>query len=233
MTRQTAWIVVASTLTGILFAIVSTSGGVNMWSAPTWEPTPIDSDPIDIDVEIEPEALPPIDPENDREPFELPGWIADVLIVLLTAAAFIATIALLWLAWRNRPRLRWRRHGADDDFEVLPDIAAAVVEKAAAQRAALLDGVPRNAIVRCWLQLEADVAAVGFERDPADTSLQFTERVLARYTVDSGAITELAALFREARFSDHPLDETDRRAALDALDRLHRALSDPSIGATT
>ncbi|MGA9276194.1 DUF4129 domain-containing protein, partial [Ilumatobacter sp.] len=96
----------------------------------------------------------------------------------------------------------------------------------AVQRAALLDGAPRNAIVRCWMQLERDVAAAGLRRDPADTSLEFTERVLARYAVDSSAIEELAARYREARFSDHELVEDDRQAALMALDRLHRTLAE-------
>lgn len=231
MSRRVVWVVVAAALTGLLFATVSTSGGVQMWGEPTWEPTPLERDPIEVEVETE--EPPPIADESDNEPIKLPAWVGEVMQVLLITAAFAATVALLWAGWRNRPRLRWRRPGGADDFEVLPDIAAAVVERAAAQRAALLDGAPRNAIVRCWLQLEADVAAVGLARDPADTSLEFTERVLARYTVDPEAITELAALFREARFSDHQLDETHRRAALDALDRLHHALGDSAISADT
>ena len=105
-------------------------------------------------------------------------------------------------------------------------MAAAIVEEAAAQRAALLTGEPRNAIVRCWLQLENDVAAVGLTRDPSDTSAEFTARVVGRYTVDRDAIDDLAALYREARFSRHPIDESARRAALDALDRLHLALGE-------
>lgn len=233
MGRRGVWIVVAATLTGLLFAIVSTSGGVQMWGEPTWDPAPLQRDPIEIEAEVEPAQVLLTEEENDDDPVEIPAWVGEVVRVLLVAAAFVVMVALLRAGWRNRPRLRWQRSGDTDDFEVLPDIAAAVVEQAAAQRAALLDGAPRNAIVRCWLQLEADVAAVGLVRDPADTSLEFTERVLARYTVDSEAITELAALFREARFSDHLLDETDRRAALDALDRLHRALDDSAIGAST
>ena len=84
--------------------------------------------------------------------------------------------------------------------------------------------MPRNAIVQCWLRLEGDVAAAGLLRNSADTSAEFTERVLGRYSVDSEAIQELAALYREARFSQHSLDESARQLALDALDRLHQAL---------
>ena len=132
---------------------------------------------------------------------------------------------------------------SDDQFELRDNIRA-VLEGACplsfvrgvyegpedAACAALLDGAPRNAIVQCWLQLERDVAAAGLRRDPADTSLEFTERVLARYAVDSEAIDDLAARYREARFSDHQLDESARDAALAALDRLHQTLAATQTG---
>ncbi len=232
MNRRSAWIVVAAALTSLLFATVSTSGGVSLWREPQWDPTPGERAPLDIDSPFEPGELltPPEDARND--PIELPEWLSAVLRVVIVVIVFATAIAVLKAGWRNRPRVRWRRKSAgEDDFEVLPDIAAAVVEQAAAQRAALLDGAPRNAIVQCWLRLEGDVAAAGLTRDPADTSLEFTERVLARYTVDPEAISELAALYREARFSDHPLEESHRRTALDALDRLHHTIGDSTIGA--
>lgn len=222
MSRQGVSIIISAALACLLFGIVSTSGGVGLWGAPQWDPTTGQPDPIAIDVGQRGEPR-PVDLSQD-DPLRLPEWIAAIVRVLLVVTVFATVIALLVTAWRKRPRLRWRGRLTSDDFDVLPDVAAAVVEQAAAQRAALLDGTPRNAIVRCWLQLEGDVAAVGLDRDPADTSLEFTERVLARYTVDPEAITDLATLYREARFSDHPLDESNRQAALDALDRLHHTL---------
>jgi hypothetical protein len=234
MNRRGAWIAVAATLTSLLFAAVSTSGGVSLWGEPQWDPTPGERSPLEIDSAFEPGKLltAPEDARND--PIGLPEWLSAVLQVVVVVIVFVTAIAVLMIAWRDRPRVRWRRKStAEGDFEVLPDIAAAVVEQAAAQRAALLDGAPRNAIVQCWLRLERDVAAAGLARDPADTSLEFTERVLARYTVDPEAITELAALYREARFSDHLLEESHRRTAFDALDRLHHTLGESTIGAAT
>lgn len=226
MSRRTALIAITTALVCLLFATVSTSGGVDLWGPPEWDPTPRDREPIELEiVTVDDAALEPLD-ETDDDPFTVPAWLVDVVQVILVGlvAAGVAAVALL--AWRNRPRVRWRRRQVNEDFDVLPDVAAAVVGQAATQRAALLDGAPRNAIVQCWLQLERDVAAAGLHRDPADTSLEFTERVLARYTVDSEAIEELAARYREARFSEHQLDETDRDAALAALDRLHRTLAE-------
>jgi hypothetical protein len=234
MNRRGTWIVVAAALTSLLFATVSTSGGVGLWGEPQWDPTLGERAPLEIDSPFETgEQLTPLD-DGRTDPIELPEWLSAVMRVVIVVIVFVTAIAVLMAGWRNRPRVRWRRKSTgEDDFEVLPDIAAAVVEQAAAQRAALLDGAPRNAIVQCWLRLEHDVAAAGLERDPADTSLEFTERVLARYTVDSEAIIELAALYREARFSDHLLEESHRRTALDALDRLHHTLGNSTIGAAT
>ncbi len=231
MSRRAGLIVIVTALTSLLFASVTTSGGVHLWNEPEWDPAPLEIDPIEIDSSPTEAEAPPSPRQNPGSPIELPEWLQAIFRVILVAAAIAAAIAAARSAWRRRPRLRWRHRAIGaSDFEVLPDVAAAVVDEAAAQRAALLGGAPRNAIVRCWLRLERDVAAAGLSRRPADTSVEFTERVLARYTVDPEAIRELAALYREARFSEHPLDEESRRAALDALDRLHRALTDFAAG---
>jgi hypothetical protein len=241
MIRRAASIAVATALVCLLFATVSTSGGVNLWGEPQWDPTPRERDPIELEIAVDGDDPFELADATDDDPLVIPAWIRAVLQVILVGVVAAAAVALALAAWRNRPRLRWRRRQANGDFEVLPDVAAAVVGQAAVQRAALLDGAPRNAIVQCWLQLERDVVAAGLHRDPADTSLEFTERVLARYTVDSEAIEDLAARYREARFSDHQLDESDRDAALAALERLHRTLAatqadtpaDAQLGAAT
>lgn len=235
-TRQMVPIVLAAALVSVLFAVVSTSGGVDLWGPPQWDPTPLDRELIQIDAPADtgPQAAPD---ESRSDPMELPAWLSALIRVVGITIAFVVAVALAVYAWRRRPRLRWRRRAADADFEVLPDVASAVVRQAQAQRAALLDGAPRNAIVQCWLRLERDVAAAGLDRDPADTPSEFTERVLGTYAVDSAAITELAALYREARFSDHVLDESHRTAAAAALDRLHATLAPvadpgtPAVGA--
>lgn len=227
MNRRYALLAVAVALTCVLFATVSTSGGVDLWGEPQWSPNLGERERVEIDIDSGDRALERIDPANNN-PILVPGWFTALLRVLWVTAVIAGSIWLSLAAWRNRPRLRFRRRLASEDFDVIPDVAAAVVDQAAAQRAAMLGGEPRNAIVRCWLQLEADVAAAGLERHSADTSLEFTERVLTRYAVDPEAINELAAWYREARFSDHHFDESDRQAALAALDRLHETLRESS-----
>lgn len=232
MSGRATWIVLATAVASLLFAAVTTAGGVHLWIEPQWDPAPQERDEDEVLQQLD-ESLTNQTPDDvDESAVEIPTWLDAILRTVLVAGAIALVIFLGIAGWRNRPRLRWRRLAAGDgDFEVLPDVAAIVVDEASAQRAALLGGTPRNAIARCWLRLERDVAAAGLPRDPADTSVEFTARVLANYTVDPEAIHELAALYREARFSRHPLDESSRRSALGALDRLHQALNDSTVGA--
>lgn len=225
MGRRVASIVITAMVATVLFASVATSGGVNVWSEPQWEATPQERTPEQIDTADSLGELVAQEPDDVDPTFELPEWIAAILRVALLILVIALVVILGRAAWRARPRVRWRRRPAGEDFEALPDVAAAIVRDAEAQRDALRTGEPRNAIVQCWLRLEDDVAAAGLRRNPAHTSVEFTERVLGEYSVDPQAIAELSALYREARFSDHPLDESARSAALDALDRLHHALS--------
>ncbi len=227
MNRRVALSVLAGAFSCVLFAAVSTSAQVDLGGWPSW--TYLQQDELPL-VEEPPPIIGSL-PITGEEPTPviIPDWLETLLELVLYAIGIVAIVLAvvgLVTAWRRRPRLRWhRQRSTDPGFEVLPDVAAAVVDEAAAQRAELLTGEPRNAIVRCWLRLEHDVATAGLSRHPADTSAEFTERVLAAYSVDDEAIRELATRYREARFSEHTLDETSRRSALEALDRLHRSLS--------
>ena len=72
MNGRSAWIVVAATLTSLLFAAVSTSGGVSLWGEPQLDPTSGERAPLEIDIAFEPgEVLTaPDDARND--PIKLP-----------------------------------------------------------------------------------------------------------------------------------------------------------------
>jgi hypothetical protein len=166
------------------------------------------------DFAVDPDTAPPPDAEptpiidtgiDDASRVQIPPWIGAVFEAILLTAAVAALVYLAVLAWRRRPRLRWRRRRVRGDLDVVPDLAAAVAADADEQRAALRRGTPRNAIVECWLRLERAVEEAGFVRRPSDTSTELTERVLADSLVDRRALRRLAALYREARFSDHRL----------------------------
>lgn len=156
------------------------------------------------------------------------SWVGDLVTwtVLLVATVAIG-YGVVWL-WQHR----WRGpdRAARRDFAVLPEpspgvgLPEAIGREADEQLAAVLGGTPRDGIVRCWLRLEQAVARAGVVRAPSETSAELTVRVLRTLDVDPRAVGSLAALYREARFSEHHLGEDARATARTALDSLHRDL---------
>ncbi len=159
-------------------------------------------------------ALPPSDPS--------PFLIALVQIVLVLAAAIVLAvlIRILMALWR-RPRITLH----EDPTFVIPDVPVELLRSAEQRVSMLRTGTPRNAIVAAWLDLETAVAATGLPRDPAETSTEFTERVIGTWDIDRLRLGDLAALYREARFSVHELDESHRERAVRDLEALHADLA--------
>lgn len=155
--------------------------------------------------------------------WSMPSWLDAFVVVLLAlfALSLAALLAYGYYGWR-RSRKVGRLELSEPDPAALdvPDLPERLTRTTADQLAALYQGAPRNAIVECWLALEAAAADVGIARRAAETSAEFTRRVLGHYVVDSTAIGELASLYREARFSEHELTETHRQAAIGALEAL-------------
>lgn len=151
------------------------------------------------------------------------GPLLQILAVGVVGAGLAALVAMRgwWIRWPSGsvlPRVR-RRVGP------LPEVVAANAGvDVGGARDALSRGRPRNAVVACWMRLEYDIAAAGWPRDGAETSAEYVERVVAEASVDPSAISELAALYREARFSNHDLPDSHRAAAFDALGRVESAL---------
>lgn len=177
-------------------------------------------------------TLPPERPGGAEE-FKVPDIVPNILEMAIVAGALALVVFTVRHLWRIRVDLQWRRTRRRPDFDVLDDVAAAIRQDAVAQYEALRTGTPRNAIVACWLRLESAVVAAGYRRDPADTSEELTHRVLADFAVDRHAIAELAALYREARFSLHDMDESARQQAIRSLERVHDGLRARAARTTT
>jgi len=146
--------------------------------------------------------------------------------VLLLVALFLAGRYL----WRRRG-LRRREPEVEVDFDVIEApraVAEAMSRDAAEQRLLLLDGDPRNGIVECWNRFEVQAASAGVARRAWETAAEYTLRILDLVDADEGAVSALAARFREARFSEHDVTEEDRQQAVKALDRIHATLLSPA-----
>lgn len=154
------------------------------------------------------------------------GLIIQVVAVLVIVLVLGVIVALLRSVWR-RPHLVSR---PTVDF-VAPGVPEELLAAAPEQFALLTGGEPRNAIVAAWLSLETVTAATGLPREPAETSTEYTTRVLRTWDIDPRSIADLAELYREARFSRHTLTEEHRRRAMRDLTTLHEDLRRVATGA--
>jgi hypothetical protein len=153
------------------------------------------------------------------------GWVIKVA----------ALVVLAWLLYRGvrrlRDALRWRRRPPPKaehvEFDVLDDpepLAEEIRADAAEQFDLLVGGTPRNAIVACWDRFEEQAERIHVARSPWETSSEFILRLLDAVSADSAAVSRLEALYHEARFSEHEIDESRRESAVEALRAIHASL---------
>jgi hypothetical protein len=85
----------------------------------------------------------------------------------------------------------------------------------------------RAAIIAAYLAMERQLVASGSTRHASDTPTDFLMRAMSASRVSRGSATRLTELFREARFSTHPMPPTARADAARALARVGDDLSAP------
>jgi Domain of unknown function (DUF4129) len=79
---------------------------------------------------------------------------------------------------------------------------------------------PRLAVERAYARMEESLGAIELSRAPDETPTEFTARVLRVLGASAAAASDLTDLFEIARFSDHPMDEDDRRRAIASVRRV-------------
>lgn len=146
-----------------------------------------------------------------------------VMFYLGTAIALVAIVVLLIVATVRALQVRRvrRRRAA----EPLPDPVVAVRESVDRALQQLDVGTPDNAIIACWVALQDAVREAGVEPRDSETPSELVLRVLSDLPVERTALMGLASLYREARFSHHPLAEIDRANARGHLSAIRRDLS--------
>ncbi|MDX6357216.1 MAG: hypothetical protein QOH37_270 [Nocardioidaceae bacterium] len=157
---------------------------------------------------------------------------ADLIGTVLRLALFgwllvLAIRGVRWLVDDLAARRNREPRPDDIDFDVLDDPTPLMDEMrrdAADQLELLLGGEPRNAIVAAWDRFEEQAERVGLARKLWETSSEFTLRLLDAVAAAPPAVARLAALYREARFSEHEINEDKRRAAVEALSDIHASI---------
>lgn len=144
------------------------------------------------------------------------------LLVLLAVVA-LGTAALAFYRRRHRTLLSLPEPEAEPDAEPL------VAALAAAARVLDEDPDPRTAIIGCYAAMERSLADAGSPPRMADTPAEVLRRATASGMVRSGPATALTSLFRQARYSSHPMTEADRADAIDALAQVRADLSSGTL----
>jgi hypothetical protein len=159
---------------------------------------------------------PPDEGSESGTTTEGPSWPT-----LLMIAAVLAAVALL-----SRRRTLLRLTGGSDptvaaETTVETDAADLSSAVTAAEVELARPGDARAAIVAAYAamaaRLASDLARRGRPASAADTPTELLDRAAGSGLVDGAAAGTLTQLFREARFSRHPMGEPERRAAEQAL----------------
>jgi hypothetical protein len=130
-----------------------------------------------------------------------------------SAAALLLVAPAAVLVRRRRAR-RARR-------AVVPDAAARVgsgLRRSLADLESERD--PRLAVERAYARMEESLGEIELLRAPDETPTEFTARVLRVLGASATAAADLTGLFEIARFSEHPMDEDDRRRAIASVRRV-------------
>jgi len=157
----------------------------------------------------------------------LPHWIGTAALLLLGVTAIVVLGLVVVALIRDQARRRARRAGR---LTVRPGGPASTADELVAALDAGLEELsdtdrdPRRAVIACWVRLEQAAADAGTRPHPGDTPTDLVGRLLVEQHVDSHVLAALLAVYREARYATHTVDDRMRRQARDALQRLRTDL---------
>ncbi|HEY7224516.1 MAG TPA: DUF4129 domain-containing protein [Micromonosporaceae bacterium] len=163
----------------------------------------------------------------DAQPQDItfPPWLRNAFNALCAIAVLLLLGAVLW-SILQRLASRTRAPAVTDPEEqrrrAQESVRAAVDEGLTDLDDADLD--PRRAVIACWVRLEAAAAAAGTRREPGDTSTELVGRLLEDHAITAPVLAGFAAVYREARFATHVVDEAMRHQARSALRQIRDEL---------
>jgi hypothetical protein len=156
----------------------------------------------------------------------LPDWIGTAALVVLIIAGLIVLTLVVWALIRDQLRRQARRAGRRPAETAAPRTAEELVAAldAGIEELSDADRDPRRAVIACWVRLEQAAAAAGTRRHPGDSPTDLVGRLLAEQRVDAQVLAALLAVYREARYATHTVDDRMRAEARSALERLRADL---------
>jgi hypothetical protein len=136
------------------------------------------------------------------------------LLYGLGVAVLVAAIVALSV-WARRQS---RRHLPPEPEALAEEYGEALEQALEGGRRALLSlDDARAAIIACYVAMEESLARAGTVRSSAETPDELLAKAASTLLIGTGAARRLTSLFYEARFSSHPLADSQRAAAASAL----------------
>lgn len=207
----------AGALLVICLGTASVAGPVRVWTTPPPGATTQPTGSKGFDTAPEPTPRPE---RGERTRLVGGETLARVVILLLALLALFALREVGPSLTRQLTGLRKPTRDTDT-WKQLPNVELSTehVDVIAARRL-LEGGGPRNAIIRCWIQVQDDLTSVGFRPFESETPSEYVARLVEDESLEFAPIVELAALYTEARFSDHNMTEAHRERAAAVLNRI-------------
>ncbi|MFE5394373.1 DUF4129 domain-containing protein [Streptomyces sp. NPDC056568] len=148
------------------------------------------------------------------------GLLAAVVVVIV-ALTVVRRLRRLGLRVPQRPGLAGTA-AEDDEARLLSAVRSG--------RRALADtGDARADVIACYAAMEAALVASGVRPYASDSPADLLSRAAGAGLAPGPAAPRLTALFREARYSSHPMDASHREAAAHALEEIAALLRDGEV----
>ena len=147
-------------------------------------------------------------------------WVATALLLLL-ALILLRLLFTRLIAVKRRARTT---NISTTDVAALPtaeaDARVLATGLAAAVEVLSIERDYGNAVVKAWQGLEEATALAGLARQPAETTSEFTARILFRSQRSAAPIAVMLTLYQRVRFGEYTPNASDIAKAQEALTML-------------
>jgi hypothetical protein len=162
----------------------------------------------------------PVPTRDPEDPARLPSVPLSLVLGVLAAVALVIA-AVVVVRRLRRPGLRVPQRPGPGSTGSEDDDARLLLSAVRSGRRALADtGDARAAVIACYAGMEDALVASGVPRHASDSPTDLLTRATGAGLAPGPAAPRLTALFREARYSSHPMDASHREAAARALEEI-------------
>ena len=207
--------------TGIIGVLALVLHRFSTGESTTGPPPPLARDPAPTPTLVTP---PPQQRHGSADHSSLPLY----LVLALLAAVAVVLVVVAVVRRLRRFGLRVPQRPGPQGTAAQDDDARLLLSAVDSGRRALAgqDDDARAAVIACYAAMENALAASGVPRHASDSPADLLTRAAGTGFAPGPAAPRLTALFREARYSSHPMDGSHRKAAADALEEIASLLRD-------